>query len=330
MRASTRLGLYGATLVAIFAVAFAAAGAVVPQEYVEQWAEQSDDRSGGYGAGHDTDQVGTRGPSAGGLTSESGGYRLAGVSSPSATGTEGELLLTVLGPDGEPVTDFEESHDKELHLIVVRTDGSGFRHVHPERDTDGQWSIPWQWDAAGGYRAFAEFEPAATGETVTLSTVTHVRGDFAPSNPSDAISATRAGGYDVSIDGEIVSGAASEVVVTITRDGRPVTDLEPYLGAFGHLVALREGDLAYLHVHPRGEPAQAGGTSGPDVAFDVTASTPGRYLLYLDFQIGGQVHTAAFVLDATTGTSSPMSGHGAGSHDENEHEDTTREDDHDH
>ena len=87
------------------------------------------------------------------------------------------------------------------------------------------------------------------------------------------------------------------LTVRLTRDGLPVTLLEPYLGAYGHLVALREGDLAYLHVHPHGEEPETGQTSGPEVAFEVTAPTPGRYLLYLDFQVDGQVHTAPFVLD---------------------------------
>src|SRR5699024_11976515 len=82
-------------------------------------------------------------------------------------------------------------------------------------------------------------------------------------------------------------------------NGAPVSELEPYLGAFGHLVALRDGDLAYLHVHPHGEVPAAGETSGPDIVFEATAPTSGRDLLYLDFQVAGQVHTAPLVLAAS-------------------------------
>src|SRR5699024_11235811 len=52
------------------------------------------------------------------------------------------------------------------------------------------------------------------------------------------------------VEGDLTAGEASQLTMTVTRDGEPVTELEPYLGAFGHLVALRDGDLAYLHVHP--------------------------------------------------------------------------------
>ena len=77
--------------------------------------------------------------------------------------------------------------------------------------------------------------------------------------------------------------------------------LQPFLGAAGHLVALRTGDLAYLHVHPMDDSAGRS-PSDPQVVFTAEAPTPGRYLLYLDFQVDGQVHTAEFVVDAGHGT----------------------------
>ena len=46
-----------------------------------------------------------------------------------------------------------------------------------------------------------------------------------------------------------------------------MTDLQPYLAAYGHLVALRQGDLAYLHVHPDGEPGDGRTKAGPDIVF---------------------------------------------------------------
>lgn len=107
-------------------------------------------------------------------------------------------------------------------------------------------------------------------------------------------------GFDARVAGDLVPGAASELTITISRAGAPVTTLQPYLGAFGHLVALREGDLAYLHVHPEGDAPAAGEVSGPEVRFGAHVPTAGRYLLYFDFQVDGAVHTAAFVLDVTT------------------------------
>jgi hypothetical protein len=110
-------------------------------------------------------------------------------------------------------------------------------------------------------------------------------------------------GFEVTLNGDLQTGSTSELVVEVSRGGEPVTTLEPYLGAFGHLVALREGDQAYLHVHPEGAEPGEGDLAGPTVTFMTEAPTPGRYLLYLDFQVEGQVRTATFTVDTTESAS---------------------------
>ena len=89
------------------------------------------------------------------------------------------------------------------------------------------------------------------------------------------------------------------LTLTVSRHGAPVTDLQPYLGAYGHLVTLREGDLAYLHVHPGGEPGDGQTKPGPDVEFGAEVPSAGRYHLYLDFRHDGVVRTAPFTLEAS-------------------------------
>ena len=78
-----------------------------------------------------------------------------------------------------------------------------------------------------------------------------------------------------------------------------MTDLQPYLGALGHLVAIRNGDLAYLHVHPLDE---ADGPGGPQVRFALEVPTGGTYGLYFDFAHGDEVRTAKTIAVATTGS----------------------------
>ncbi len=86
-----------------------------------------------------------------------------------------------------------------------------------------------------------------------------------------------------------------------------MTDLQPYLAAYGHLVALRQGDLAYLHVHPDGAPGDGRTKAGPAIVFHTTAPSDGTYRLFLDFKHGGVVRTAEFTL--TAGEEAPAHGH---------------------
>ncbi len=313
MNTATRLGAYGAGLALAFGGAFVAADAVVPESTVSNWTNEAkghdmNGTTGGHG-GHESSGATQASAAVPGVTSAHGGYLLTPVSAPAEVDRAGDLSFRILDADGQAVTSFTTSHEKQLHLIVVRTDGTQFRHVHPTMDTDGTWSLPWKWLQAGTYRVYADFVPATdeTPETITLTRTVEVAGQFAPTTPEATTTAT-VDGYTVDLTGEVTAGSSSELSFAVSKDGEPVTTLEPYLGAFGHLVALRDGDLAFLHVHPEGDEPTAGETAGPDVGFVAELPTPGRYLLYLDFQIDGKVHSAPFVVD-TTGTATGEAGH---------------------
>lgn len=237
-----------------------------------------------------------------GLRTTESGYTLAGMSAPDAPDAPGTLRFRIDGPDGAPVTAYRDLHEKDLHLIAVRSDSTQYRHVHPTRDAAGTWSIDWTWAEPGTYRIFADAQPVgAPGELVLSRTVT-VAGS-AVERPLPPVSRTATvDGYQVRLDGDL-STAGGELSFTVSKDGKPVTDLQPYLGAYGHLVALRGNDLAYLHVHPEGE---VGSTpAGPRVAFHAQAPSAADYRLFLDFAHGGAVHTAEFTAQAVAGDNHP-------------------------
>ena len=251
----------------------------------------------------------------GGLMVSEGGYTLALRESVAAAGRDRKISFVIEGPDG-PVTAYDVEHEKRLHFIAVRRDFTGFQHVHPKLSDDGTWTTdldltPGQW------RVFADFKPAG-GEALTLGSDLSVpdmsvpgQTDFADPGggraASEASGQTRpettrtatVDGYTVELTGDLVAGEHSMLKLQVSRNGRPVTDLQPYLGAYGHLVALRGGDLAYLHVHPDGEPGDGKTEPGPDVEFGAEVPSDGTYHLYLDFKHDGVVRTAQFQLDAT-------------------------------
>lgn len=216
------------------------------------------------------------------------GLRLVVADAAREAGVRAPLRFRILDEDGGTVRDFDELHTKRMHLIVVRRDLTGFQHLHPELSGDGTWSTPLRLDAAGSYRVFADF--SHDGEPTTLASDLAVDGEvrMAPLPPASA-TARSEGGYEVVRSGRAPrAGEEAALTFAVSRDGEPVA-LRPYLGAGGHLVALREGDLAFLHVHPIGDAGKDG-----SVTFDATFPTAGRYRLFLQFEAGGEVRTAAF------------------------------------
>ncbi|WP_233434270.1 hypothetical protein [Nocardia yamanashiensis] len=207
-----------------------------------------------------------------------------------------DFRFRILGPDGEAVTAYDDIHDRRLHLIVVQRELTGFWHVHPELAADGTWQVKLNLPAAGAYRAFTDIAPTALGRTITLGADFAIPGDYAPQPVPVAARTTVVDGYEVALDGDLVAGEGRMITLTVRKDGAPVTDLQPYLAAFGHLVILRAGDLAYIHVHPNGEPGDGVTAPGPDIAFHTVVPGPGVYRLFLDFKHGDVVRTAAFTL----------------------------------
>ena len=198
------------------------------------------------------------------------------------------LRFRIVDAHGDTVRDFDVTHEKRMHLIIARRDLTGFQHLHPELAADGTWSADVRLDAAGSYRLFADF--SHDDEARTLAADLRVDGPAAlRALPASQPTAVSDGGYDVRLDaGTTRPGREADLQFTITRDGVPVKT-EPYLGAGGHLVALREGDMAFLHVHPMDD----------GVRFAATFPTAGRYRLFLQFQHEGRVQTVAFTQEVS-------------------------------
>jgi hypothetical protein len=223
-----------------------------------------------------------------GLSIADQGYRLEAERTVLPVG-QSEFRFRISGPTGV-VRSFEEGHGKELHFIAVSRDLHRYRHLHPVRDEDGTWFVGLSDLTPGAYRFFADFQPTG-GPALTLGVDATVPGDYqAPQRPAATVS-DQVGAFSVSLAGDIVTAGESRVTIRVRQDGVAAA-LEPYLGANGHLVAIREGDLAYLHVHPEDSRALVG-----EVPFALHAPSAGRYRLFFDFQVDGVVHTANFTVD---------------------------------
>ncbi|MFG1922147.1 hypothetical protein [Cryptosporangium sp. NPDC048952] len=291
MHTSIRLSVFALALVVVFAAAIGVGRwrgpePEPPPAAAAEHGEESpghDAVEGGHDAGHDEAAVAV--PA--GLQTAQDGYRLEPLSPGLSTTASEPFRFRILDTHGVPVTRYVAEHEKDLHLIVVRRDLSGFQHVHPVLGADGTWSIPLAVAAPGQYRVFADFRPATRDEGLTLGVDVPAPGEYRPVALPRPRSVATVDGYTVTLTGELTPGTASTVSLAVSRNGRPVADLQPYLGSSGHLVALREGDLAYLHVHP---------TAGTTFAAEVPSE--GRYRLYFDFRHGDVVHTAEFTQEA--------------------------------
>ena len=183
-------------------------------------------------------------------------------------GQTGEVGFKILDAGGEPVTKFEVEHTKQVHLIVVSKDLRHFHHVHPKASGDGTWRAPLRAKAPGDYLVIADVKHE--GRKLALRGDLEIGGDpVATGEPAQEAQF---------VEQKLQAGKSTTLEFRAPGRG------EPYLGAAGHLVILRENDLEYLHVHPRES----------ELAFEASFPKAGRYVMFLEYKRGGEVQLARF------------------------------------
>jgi hypothetical protein len=228
----------------------------------------------------------------GGLSLSSAGLTLVPLKATFLAGRTQRLSFRITGAGGVPVTTFAVVHDKLLHLIVVRRDLTGYQHLHPTMAPDGTWNIDLTLARPGIYRMIADFTAVVGGQQIAaaLGSDLTVAGSYAPALLPAPAKVAYTDGFAAAYEGTPNTQSIQPILMTVTGPDRRPAALQPYLGAFGHLVMIRQGDLGYVHIHP--EPQLVDGK----VKFWLTAPSRGTYRMFFDFQVGGRVHDAAWTV----------------------------------
>jgi hypothetical protein len=213
-------------------------------------------------------------------------YRIDAPTTVVTAGRPQRFSFRVLDPAGATVTEFADRHDRPMHLIVVSNDLGGYAHLHPELADDGTWTAALPALVPGGYRVIADTVPA-DGPELVLTVDLVVPGVAAARPLAEPADTAAVDDLDVTL-ALTPSADGLTAALSVRRDGT-VVEPDPYLGARGHLVAIDADDLGYLHVHPTDG-------DGP-VSFEIASPAAGRYRLFFDFSVDGQVRTAAFTID---------------------------------
>jgi hypothetical protein len=246
-----------------------------------------------------------------------------GVVKPADTAT---LRFAVFHPGtNDLIRRFEVVHEKQYHLFVIAQDLQHFEHIHPEQQRDGTWSIGVTLPKAGYYKVLSDFVPGGgAAQLIARPLVTAgYAGDLIGDSTrlvADTVLTKTAGDMTATLSLDpptFVAGLYGHLTyrLTETATGRPISDLQPYLGAFGHTLVMSEDGVSYVHAHPlnvRSDPDDGGLPvflippdadletlrGGPDVTFDGLIPKAGRYRAWTQFRRNDRVYTFAFTFEA--------------------------------
>ena len=215
---------------------------------------------------------------------------------------------------GSPITPDRllETHERLMHLIVVSQDLRHFSHVHPEHAGDGRYRVSDLLPSAGKYLLFDEF---VTSDGATQIERHLVSTADAPDHPAaltpDLGTPQEAEGLTVvmTATAKVRRRGPSTFTLLVNRDGKPVTDLEPYLGAPCHVVLVSADTRQFAHTHGDlpGAAASTGANGmagmamppppaqfGPRLEFTHTFMQAGLYRMWAQFGYQGKVVTVGY------------------------------------
>jgi hypothetical protein len=205
------------------------------------------------------------------------------------------ITINVQDKNGKPIDKFDVVHEKQMHLIIASKDLSFFNHIHPENKGNGQFTVTTQFPAAGDYKVIADISPTGIG-AMNKSQWFTIQGTApaAKAIEPDTSLTKVVDGKEITLSFDHLMANMELALNFNMKDAqtkKPITDLQPYLGAVGHVVILSQDAENYLHVHPADEKAK-----GPDAKFMTTFPHSGVYKIWGQFQHNSKVFIVPFVV----------------------------------
>jgi hypothetical protein len=207
-------------------------------------------------------------------------------------GRELQLAFRVAEPKtGKPVTHFEVVHEKLFHLFIVSQDLEYFAHVHPDPHPDGIFLLHTTLPKPGTYRLLGDYYP--TGGVPQLEPLAITTAGFTdplvPANLKPDLSPKQGENLEAELVTDPPQPIAGKKTLLFFKL-KPAEGLEPYIGAWGHMLAVSNDLIDMIHTHP----SIADG--GPNVQFDLYFPREATYRIWVQFQRLGKVNTVVFTL----------------------------------
>ena len=234
----------------------------------------------------------------------------------------------------ESTLDLVPDHGHLMHLYAIRwPEMDAVFHLHPQPVADDRMRMTLPSMPPGEYRLYADIVHAnGFPETLTAKLSVPAGVSAAPLGREDAaalppaISRGELGtayklpdGYTMVWDRPVELTADTAYAfrfLLLGPDGKPATDMQPYLGMAGHAAFVKTDGTVFAHTHPDGSAAMAAmmmangeamdsmpgmdmpsGPVSPVVEFPYGFPSSGQYRIFIQMKHGEVVETGVFDAD---------------------------------
>ena len=222
-------------------------------------------------------------------------------------------LLVRDATNSSVVRDFVEVHEKRFHLFMISQNLEHYAHLHPHQREDGAWVVDMVVPQAGHYKIYSDFLPeGGTPQVIARPLAAAGPGGTLTSSPArlipDRVLRKTVDSMTVSLtlpDEGLVAGREATFTYRVmdAATGAPVTEIEPYLGAWGHSLVVSEDTNHVVHAHPLESLPHGihGKRGGPELTFKALLPVAGHYRIWTQIKRAGEISTAVFTVVVAQG-----------------------------
>ena len=222
---------------------------------------------------------------------------------PLTVGQKAEVTVTLTKKDGTPVLmdELKEAHTRKIHLLVIDPSLTDYHHEHPEpTGAPGEYIFSFTPKKPGPYRIWADVIPAATGEQeyVITDLAASTKPEPVGSRPERLSNTFDGLSYTLTFKEPLKAGDASLGMLTVKNPkGEVISNLEPVMGAYAHIVGFSQDFKTIAHIHPMGEePTRQTDRGRGELQFHLLPEQPGLLMLFAQVQVGGENKFVPFTL----------------------------------
>lgn len=215
---------------------------------------------------------------------------------PLVAGQRADVTITYKNREtGAPLTPdmLATRYTQKLHLMLTDQSLSDFHHVHPEpTGKPGEYRFSFTPKTANGYHSWSDFT-LNNGTAHKMHAHLSVPGENKTYLPGLRQSSTAEASdlvFTWSNPEPTRQGEGNVVEITVTdKQGNPVTNLEPVMGAFSHMAGFSRDGHSFIHCHPLGrEPSTDADRGGPQLRFLFQPEHAGATQFHLHVRHKGQ------------------------------------------
>lgn len=202
---------------------------------------------------------------------------------------------------GKPITSQELAvkFTEKMHIFVIDQTLQDYHHIHPTpTNNPGEFVFNFTPNTNNSYNVWTDIKLLRDDQSHRLkSTIPSARSQNIRTHiPTNTHTISDGVTINWQSPSTLRKDTSTTVDVTLTDSmGNPITDLQPLMGAYAHLVGFSADGKSIVHTHPIGEePATANDRGGPTMRFHITPDFTGSSQFYLQFKRGGKESYAAF------------------------------------